>query len=90
MTEDWIKEAFAEAQKMQSEAASIGEELCEFLAEETEAILDSWRAVADEKGSDRVVELLATDKELCDSINDMCTMFCIAGYLYCMRKNNLK
>lgn len=89
MTEDWIKDAFEKAQKRQEKAASLGEELSEFLENNTEAILDSWRAVTDEESSMRVVELLCRDKKLCDTINDMCTMFCIAGYLYCARKNNL-
>ena len=82
MTEQWIYDAFEQAQKEYNHTKPIAKVIGDFLESETPRLLDIWGKLVGKDKMLRMARLFASNQDLGDDIADMCKVFAIAGFLY--------
>lgn len=81
MPENWIKNAFEQAEKENGERMEQARRICEFLEDNSMVILDEWQSVVGTEAATKFATYVSQDQSIMDSLMEMTKCFCIAGYL---------
>ena len=91
--DDWINDAFKEAQRNADMAAPVAEKIRAFLDEYTPGILDRWSNMVGRDKAMKFAKFLADNDDARDLVEALTECFTVSGYLFAMidmkRKNNI-
>ena len=79
--DNWINNAFQQAQKDAERIDNLVNTIRDFLDYETPLILDQWAKVMGEEKTMKFIAMLGENKELNEYVESLSECFAIAGYL---------
>ena len=80
-TEDWINQAFRDAQNDAEKAKAVDKKISEFLEENSNIIFDRWSDVIGFQRAISFADRISRDEDDATAAKALMECFCIAGYV---------